>query len=193
VTPVSASEIKSLGDYELARDTFRKRVFAVKDARRVRVGDHLTFLFENHDTVLYQIQEMLRVERITEPAAIAHEIRTYNDLIAGPDELAATLLVEYEDPAERARMLRELVGLERYVSFAIAGQAAAAAVFDAAQIADEKISSVHYVRFPLGRERASALRRGAGAEIVVDHPHMHARVALTPSQVAALSEDLGLG
>jgi len=156
VTPVSPSEIKSLGDYELARESFRKRVFSVKDARRVRVGEHLTFLFENHDTVLYQIQEMLRVERITEPAAIAHEIRTYNDLIAGPDELVATLLVEYEEPGERARMLHELVGLERHVGFAVAGHPQAAAVFDAAQIADEKISSVHYVRFPLGRERAAA-------------------------------------
>ena len=190
---VTPGEIKSLGDYELARDAFRKRVLVVKDARRVRVGEHLTFLFENHDTVLYQIQEMLRVERITEPAAIAHEIRTYNDLIAGPDELVATLLVEYEDPGQRARMLRELVGLERHVQLVVSGTAAVPAQFDAAQLADEKISSVHYVRFALGRERAQALAGGAAVEIVVDHARMSARATLTPPQLAALREDLGSG
>lgn len=188
---VTPAEIKSLADYELARDAFRKRVLEVKDARRVRVGEHLTFLFENHETVLYQIQEMLRVERITEPKAIAHEIETYNDLIAAPDELVATLLVEYEEPGERARMLRELVGLDRHVSLIVVGAAPCRAVFDEAQMSEQKISSVHYVRFPLGADRAAALRGGAGAAIVVDHPRMSARTELGAAQLAALRSDLG--
>jgi len=192
MNPVSPAEIKPLADYELARDGFRKRVLVAKDARRVRVGEHLTFLFENHDTVLYQIQEMLRVERITEPKAIAHEIHTYNDLIAGPDELVATLLVEYEDSGERARMLRDLVGLDRHVGLRVAGQPPCPAVFDAAQVSVQKISSVHYVRFPLGRERAAAVRGGAAMEIVVDHPHMKARAAVSGEQLAALRADLAI-
>ena len=191
MNPVSPAEIKTLGDYELARDTIRSRVLDVKAARRVQVGEHLTFLFENHDTVLYQIQEMLRVERITDAGAIAHEIRTYNDLIAKPDELVATLLVEYEDAKERARMLRELVGLDRHVSFVIAGASPCVAVFDEAQIAVDKISSVHYVRFPLGRARADAFRGGGLAEIAVDHPRMTVRTLLTAAQAAALRTDLG--
>jgi hypothetical protein len=187
---VTPAEIKSLGDYELARDAFRKRVLEVKDVRRVRVGEHLTFLFENHDTVLYQIQEMLRVERITEPKAIAHEVATYNDLIAAPDELVATLLVEYEEAGERARMLRELVGLDRHVSLVVDGKPPCRAVFDEAQVSEQKISSVHYVRFPLGGDRAGALRGGAGAAIVVDHPRMAARTELGAAQLAALGTDL---
>ncbi len=187
---VTPAEIKSLADYELARDAFRKRVLEVKEVRRVRVGEHLTFLFENHDTVLYQIQEMLRVERITEPTAIAHEIRTYNDLIAGADELVATLLVEYEEPGERARMLRELVGLDHHVSFIVDGAAPCRAVFDEAQMSEQKISSVHYVRFPLGKEGAEALRGGAGATLVVDHPRMSERAVLTTENLTALCLDL---
>jgi hypothetical protein len=187
---VTPAEIKALADYELARDAFRKRVLEVKDARRVRVGKHLTFLFENHDTVLYQIQEMLRVERIIEPKAIAHEIRTYNDLIAGPDELVATLLVEYEDADERTRMLRDLVGLDRHVSLIVDGHAPCLAVFDEAQMSEQKISSVHYVRFPLGKEGAEALRGGAGATLVVDHPRMSERAVLDAEKLAALRLDL---
>ncbi len=187
---VEPAEIKSLADYELARDAFRKRVLEVKNVRRVRVGEHLTILFENHDTVLYQIQEMLRVERITEPTAIAHEIRTYNELIAGPDELVATLLVEYEEPGERARMLRELVGLDRHVSLVVDGEAPCRALFDEAQMSEQKISSVHYVRFPLGGDRSVALRDGAGAALVVDHPRMSERAVLDAESLAALRSDL---
>ena len=110
---VQVSDIRTLAEYEREREEFRRHILAVKEPRRVTVGNHLTFLFENVDTVVYQIQEMLRVERITDPTAIAHEVETYNELVPGRDELTATLLIEFEDPAERAVMLRALVGLER--------------------------------------------------------------------------------
>ncbi len=99
--PVLVSEIKNLAEYELERDDWRPLVMALKDRRRVRVGGHLTFLFENHDTVRYQIQEMIRIERIVKAAEIAHEVETYNELIPAKGELSASLLVEYETPAER--------------------------------------------------------------------------------------------
>ncbi len=99
--PVTVAEIKNLAAYELEREHWRPWVMALKEKRRVRVGDHLTFLFENHETVRYQIQEMIRIERIVKPAEIAHEVETYNELIPGAGELSATLLIEYETPAER--------------------------------------------------------------------------------------------
>lgn len=190
--PVDVSEIRSLADYERERDEFRKRVLTVKEPRRVTVGNHLTFLFENRDTVLYQIQEMLRVERISDPAAVAHEVETYNELVPGRDELTATLLIEFEDASERAVMLRALVGLERHVKLEVDGCDPCPAVFDERQMAPDKISSVHYIRFPLGKERAAALRRGAAAEVVTDHPRLSARSALSAAQRAALAEDLAV-
>jgi hypothetical protein len=189
--PVDISEIRSLPDYERERDDFRKHILAIKAPRRVIVGDNLTFLFENRDTVRYQVQEMLRVERITEPAAIAHEVATYNELVPGRDELRATLLIEFEDAAERAVMLRALVGLESHVKLEIDGCDPCAAVFDERQMSPDKISSVHYIRFPLGKERAAALRGGAAAEVVTDHPRLSARTALSAVQRAALADDLG--
>jgi hypothetical protein len=189
--PVDVSEIRPLPDYERGRDEFRKHVLAIKEPRRVTVGSHLTFLFENRDTVLYQIQEMLRVERITDPAAVAHEVETYNELVPGRDELCATLLIEFEDASERAVMLRALVGLERHVKIEIDGCQPCAAVFDDRQMSPDKISSVHYIRFPLGKERAAALKMGAAAEVVADHPRLSARSALSAVQRAALAEDLG--
>jgi len=188
--PVQVSDIRTLADYERQREEFRKHILAVKEPRRVTVGNHLTFLFENVDTVLYQIQEMLRVERITEPAAIAHEVETYNELVPGRDELTATLLIEFEDPAERAVMLRALVGLERHVKLEIDGCEPCAAVFDERQMSPDKISSVHYIRFPIGRERTAALKSGAAVEVVADHPRLSARSALSAVQRAALAEDL---
>jgi len=187
--PIEPSEIRSLEDYELGRSEQRRRVLAIKEPRRIAVGEHLTLLFENRDTVLYQIQEMLRIERITEPRAIQHEIDTYNELIPGDDELTATLLIEYPEPDERDRRLRELLGLEKHVYLEVEGERCAA-VFDERQWSEERISSVHYLRFPLGRRAADAIRRGARPVIVVDHSALTARVELTEEQRAALAADL---
>lgn len=188
--PVTVEEVLPLGEYEQERGSFRGRVLAIKEPRRVRAGEHLTFLFENRDTMLYQVQEMLRVEKITVPAAIAHEVATYNELVPGTDELTATLLVEFEDAGERAVMLKALVGLDAHIRLEIEGEEACRPEFDDRQMSDGKISSVHYIRFPLGKRRADALREKKGAEIVIDHPRLSARVVLSEGQRAALAEDL---
>ena len=96
--PIELSEIKNIADYELIRPALRPRMIALKDRRRISVGDHLTFLFENRETVLYQIQEMMRIERIVKPEEVAHEVATYNELIPGDGELSA--------PADRIRSRR---------------------------------------------------------------------------------------
>lgn len=187
---VTFADVRSLHDYELARDELRPKILATKALRRVAVGDHLTVLFENHDTVLYQIQEMLRAERITHPDAIHHEIDTYNELVGDKDELRATLLIEYSDPAERDARLRDLVGIEKHVRLEVDGAGSCAAEFDMRQIDEKRVSSVHYVRFPLGAKLAAAVRRGVPIEIVIDHPKMKARGRSTAQQTAALAADL---
>jgi hypothetical protein len=185
--PVELSEIKSTGDYELARETLRPAILALKKRRRIHVGNHLTLLFENHETVRYQIQEMIRIERIVRPADIAHEVRTYNELIPAHGELSATLLIAYETPAERDVKLRELLGLEMHLWLEVAGADRTCAVFDAHQIASHRISAVQYIRFKLQKRQMKAFP--AGAAIVSDHPAYAARRELTPAELEELAPD----
>ena len=139
--PIHVSEIKHIDDYELLRPVCRPQMMALKDRRRIRVDEHLTFLFENRDTVRYQIPEMMRIERWQNPHEIAHEVTTYHELIPGAGELSASLLFEYETPAERDVWLRALLGLERHIWIETGGQRAPAR-FDDRQISTDRPSSV---------------------------------------------------
>lgn len=188
VQPVAIHEIKSLADYEIERKTWRPVVLALKDRRRIRVGDRLTFLFENHDTVRYQIQEMIRIEHTTDPAAVAHEVETYNELIPATNELSASLLIEYETPELRQVWLRELLGLENHVWLVVGDLPPAKARFDSRQISTDRISSVQYIKFPLTPEQAARFPKGA--KILVDHPKLTAEHTLTEEQLKELSQDL---
>ena len=107
--PIQLSEIKNIAEYEIEREALRPRMIALKDRRRIAVGDHLTLLFENRETVRYQIQEMMRIERMVKPEEIRHEVETYNELIPPPGGLSASLLIEYATAGERDVKLRELV------------------------------------------------------------------------------------
>ena len=185
--PVELSEIGDIADYELERKTLRPRMMALKDRRRIRVGDHLTFLFENRETVRYQIQEMMRIERIVDLAAIRHEVETYNELIPPPGGLAACLLIEYASAEERDAKLRELLGLEDHVFITVAGLPPSKATFDARQIASDRLSAVQYIRFHLTPEQRARWR--AGVRIVVDHPNYQAETPLTSDQTAELESD----
>lgn len=184
--PIETSEIKNLADYEIERQTLRPAMIALKDRRRVRVGDHLTFLFENRATVRYQIQEMIRIERIVKLEEIRREVETYNELIPARGELAASLLIEYETPEQRNVELPRLLGLDRHIWIA-AGNERTPALFDPRQIGDTRISSVQYLKFRLTPAQIEAWNRGA--KIVVDHPHYQAESALTPAELAELSHD----
>lgn len=185
--PIDVSEIKSIADYELERSELRPRMIALKDRRRVRMGGHLTFLFENRETVRYQIQEMMRIERITGLAAIRHEVDTYNELIPARGEVSACLLIEYESPGERDVRLRELRGLEAHVWIAVADLAPTRAIFDTRQISTDRLSSVQYIKFPLTEEQRA--RWASGVRIVVDHPSFEAEQPLTTAQTAELGAD----
>ncbi len=188
--PLSAADIRSNRDYELSRDEVRRRILAVKAPRRIHVGSEATLLLENRQTLLYQIQEILRIERIEDPRAIRHEIDTYNELMPGSGELSGTLLLEYEDADVRNRRLAELVGIEKYLGVVIAGAESLAAVFDLRQMDAARVSAVHYVKFPIGQAAADAIHGGASVEFRIDHPALKARAVLDASQHAALLEDL---
>jgi hypothetical protein len=185
--PIEVREIKNTAEYELERRTWRPEVMALKDRRRIRVGDNLTFLFENRDTVRYQIQEMMRIERIVEPGAIRHEVDTYNELIPLRGELSATLLIEFDSPEERQVWLRDLLGLENHVAIAVGDLPPARARFDTRQISTDRISSVQYVRFPLTVEQRAAWARGAS--LVVDHPKYTASQPLAADALRGLAAD----
>jgi hypothetical protein len=187
MTPVSIDEIKNIAEYEAERETWRPRILALKDRRRIRVGGHMTFLFENRETVRYQIQEMMRIERIVKAHDIEHEVATYNELIPKPNGLSASLLIEYETPELRAIWLRKLLGLEHHIWFEVGSTPRVKAVFDDRQISTDRLSSVQYISFQFTPEQVELFPKGAA--IVIDHPHYQARHDLTPEQLAELSND----
>jgi len=186
--PIELSEIKNIAEYEIEREELRPRMIALKDRRRIAVGDHLTLLFENRETVRYQIQEMMRIERMVKPAEIAHEVETYNELIPDSGELSATLLIEFEDAEERKVRLHELLGLENHMWLAAGDQPPAKARFDTRQMATDRISSVQYLKFKLSPEQAARFKMSA--RIVVDHPAYTAQRELSDSEREELAREL---
>lgn len=186
--PLEFAEIKNIAEYELERPQLRDHIIAMKEHRRIGVGDHLTLLFENRDTVRYQIQEMMRIERLVKPADIQHEIDTFNELLPDVNELSATLLVEYPTAEERDVKLRQLLGLENHLWLRVEGFPPLQARFDTRQIATDRISSVQFVRFVLAAEQAAVW--SAGATLIVDHPAYTAEQKLNSTQLTELASDL---
>lgn len=188
--PVDRSEILKLGEYEAVRPQFRARVIAEKKERRFSIGDRVSAVFETHDSVLMQIQEMLRTERITREAAILHEIETYNELVPNKDELSITAMIEIDDKATRDQFLIDAKGIEEAFFVEIDGERFSGRVNPARRL-DDRASAVIYLNFPLDAENAERVRSGSAKVAVgVDHPAYHARNELAPSVVAALSADL---
>ncbi|MGK3996036.1 DUF3501 family protein [Sorangium sp. So ce1024] len=188
--PIDRNEVLGIGEYEAIRERFRSRIIEEKRPRRVRIGDHLTAVFENRDSVLFQIQEMLRTERITSESGILHEIETYNDLIPGPGQLSLTLFVEIPDRALRDRMLIDLVGLEDTVSLEVDGVAARAAGKRDGSMED-RTTAVHYLKVDLPAEAQAAIKaRKAAASIVVAHPRYTVKAPLGRATLDKLAEDL---
>lgn len=190
--PVILKEILPFEQYEILRPRLRPLFIAEKDRRRFSVSEHLTLLFENGQTVWYQIQEMIRTERLTDETAIRHEIDTYNELLPRPNELSATMLIEYPDAASRDSALRALVGLERHLWIRL-GDRRENARFDERQMSSERISSVQFVRFPLGgldSEEFLALAESGKVAIEVDHQGLRARKELSGALAANLAKDL---
>ncbi|OGA21330.1 MAG: hypothetical protein A3I02_08945 [Betaproteobacteria bacterium RIFCSPLOWO2_02_FULL_67_26] len=190
---ITRDSLMTLEAYAKARPEFRARVMAHKQNRTLPLGGHLTLLFEDELTVRYQIQEMLRAERIFEEAGIRDELEAYNPLVPDGSNWKATLMIEYPDVAERARMLARLIGIEDRVWVQVAGHARVYAIADEDLERDtaEKTSAVHFLRFELDRAMARALTEGAGLAVGVDHPEYAATVAsVGPAMSASLAADL---
>lgn len=179
---VRREELRDWQTWADLRAAEQPRVLAVKALRRVHVAEHLTLLFENADTVRYQVHEMLRVERIVREADVRHELETYNELIGGDGELGCTLLVEIDDPALRAQKLARWTDLPERVYVRLASGELVRARADERQRSPEKLSTVQYLKFAVGRE--------APVAVGCDHPDQRGETALTPEQRAALAEDL---
>jgi hypothetical protein len=183
----------SLEQYARERAAFRGRVLEHKRARRLPVGPNVTWCFEDRLTVQYQIQEMLRVERIFEPADIAAELAAYNPLIPDGSNWKVTLLIEFAQPEERRRELALLRGIEARCWVQVAGGARVFAIADEdlPRENEEKTSAVHFLRFELDPAMIAALHGGAALAVGSDHPHYrHVVDPVPPGVRAALEADL---
>jgi hypothetical protein len=189
---IRRDSLLSLEAYARERDAFRSRVIAHKKPRTVHVGEHVTLVFEDELTIRYQVQEMLRIERLFEDDEIQGELDVYNPLIPDGTNLKATLMIEYEDPVERRARLAELRGLEDRVWLQVDGgeRIYAIADEDLERSNEEKTSAVHFLRFELPEPDRRALKAGAGLTLGVDHPRYRATVQASAETCAALAADL---
>ena len=183
-------DILDLGDYERRRDEIRASAIAARQLHRVPLGSNAVLSFENRETLTYQIMEMLRAERVAKEPEVLHEIETYSALLPAPDELSATMLIEFPEKAERDVRLVQMLGLDRHLRIELGGAGSAPASFDQRQIDVERLSSVQFVRFRMTAVQVDALRSGAGVTVVSDHPHYNHATVVPPATVAAMIADL---
>ena len=191
--PLTAADLLSLEQYARARPAIRARMIAHRATRRLQVGAHCSWSFEDRETVRYQVQEMLRTERVFESEGIAGELAAYNPLIPGGRDFRATMLIEYDDPAERSRRLAELRGIERrcWMQVAGGGRVYAIADEDMERENESKTSAVHFLRFALDPASAAALKGGAALAAGIDLAAYTAHVDPVPAALrAALLGDL---
>jgi hypothetical protein len=178
--------------YARERNAFRARVMAHKKDRTVALGPNVTLLFEDELTIRYQVQEMLRIERIFEDEGIQHELDAYNPLVPDGSNWKATMLIEYPDAEERRVMLAKLKGIERSVWVQVEGAQRVQAIADEdlERENEEKTSSVHFLRFELDPATRTRLKSGAALSMGVEHPHYLHSVKPGAQTVAALVKDL---
>ena len=181
---VERAEVMDYVSYEEQHEVIRERVMAQKKDRRVHVGEYLTFLFENHDTVLYQVQEMMRVECIVRETDIEHEMLPYNELLGGAGELGCTLLVEIDDAKIRAELLTRWQDLPDHVYVETADGSRVGPMIDERQRDDRRLSTVQYLKFAVGDSAPVAVGVDYAAGRII------ARSELSAEQAAALVADL---
>jgi hypothetical protein len=187
------TDLFSLEDYAQKRDDFRARVIKHKQTRHVALGEHVTLQFEDALTIQYQIQEMLRIEKIFEADGIQEELDAYNPLIPDGSNFKATMLIEYADSAERAVALRELVGIEDRVWVRVEGHDPVFAIADEDmdRRTEDKTAAVHFLRFELSPAAAADLKTGKALSMGIDLPAYPADPVILDAAVrASLAADL---
>ena len=191
---ITRDSLMTLEAYARERKEFRARVLAHKRDRTVHLGDHVTLLFEDELTIRYQVQEMLRIEKMFDEAGIQAELDAYNPLVPDGSNLKATMLLEYEDAEARRGALAQLKGIEDAVWVRVDGFPAVHAIADEDldRENDEKTSAVHFVRFELSSEMVAAFKAGRVVAMGVEHANYRAQIAALPANVhAALRADFG--
>jgi len=188
--PLRIDDVLGRERYGTQREEFRRRIIAYKRARRVAVGDRITFVFEDRATLWYQTQEMLWVEHITDLDAIREELAVYSALLPGPSELSSTMLIELTDQARIKDDLERLVGIDRHVWLEIEGHARVAGVFEEGRQTESQLSAVQYVRFPLDAAARARVAGGAALALALDHPNYRHRTVLPEPVRASLAAEL---
>ena len=192
--PLKIEDLLKLSEYRLKRDTYAQEIIKIKEQRRISLGNNVSMLFENRDTLLYQVQEMVYIENIQNKEGIRHELYTYNQILAHLNELTATMLIEFADAVERKYKLKELLGLEQSIILELKHEGQVykvSADYDQRQISEEKISSVQFLRFKLREEEADAfLQENSLVSLISTHPLYSYTALLNPGQKEALCSDL---
>ena len=187
MTKLSRTDLYSLEEYSEIRDEFRARVMAHKKNRRLYLGDNLLLLFEDRLVMHYQIQEMLKAEKIFEADGIQEELDAYNPLIPDGTNWKATMMIQYADVAERQQMLAKLVGIENRVWLRIGDHDKVYPIADEdlERATDDKTSAVHFLRFELSPAMIADVHKGAGSSAGVDHENYSVTLDPVPENVAA--------
>ncbi len=186
------SKLWSLEQYAMERPAFRAAVIAHKKRRQLQLNDHATLYFEDFTTMKYQVQEMLRVERIFEPAQIEEEIAAYNPLIPDGANWKATFMIEYPEVEQRRRALKTLTGIEHRIWARIGDGPAIFCIAneDLERSTEEKTAAVHFMRFELDSAAIGRLKAGAALRFGIDHERMNCAVTASGATAAALLADL---
>jgi len=184
-------DLFSLEEYTEQRSNIRKNVMNVKKLREVNLGEHIRLLFENNQTVQYQVQEMLRIEKIFEAAGIQDELDVYNPLIPDGSNLKATMMIEYTDVVERTKALSNLIGIEKNIYFQVGNHQNVYAICneDLERETDEKTSSVHFMRFEFEQTMIADFCKGINVKIGVSHPNYDCEIILEQRVKDQLNKD----
>jgi hypothetical protein len=188
---VHLDDLMGLPSYERVCDQYRQEIIEYKKNRRLPIGDRISLVFENRKTMTFQIQEMIRTERITDLDKIKEEVDVYNSLIPNPSELSATLLIEIVDQTKIREELLKFLGIDEAVYLKIGEQHTIRATFEEGRSKEDKISAVQYVRFPLSPEAKKAFIEGRGEiAVFIDHPHYKAQGKIWEEMRQSLAQDL---
>jgi hypothetical protein len=191
---IEIGDLKNILEYEKVRNSFRTKIIAMKKERRLQVGDRLTLTFENRYTVAFQIEEMMRIERIVDDEKINSEIESYNELIPGENELSATLFVEVDEQDQIKPVLDSLVGLNKDSLFLQVGDKNIPAVFEEGHATDDRISAVQYVKFKLLPADVEAFAKSSTVvRVVVIHSHYKAAADFPEEMRKSISKDFSEG